>query len=127
MRFFHTLWSFLGRYPPNPCIFLIRLERGSTLHVKLMVFEIRCVMWSNILHAFCHCSKLRCSLFSSVYVRSSMIIECCEKKVKLNFSRFSCGIGLSSRVLELVCLVIGHDSMVFGGRFKVIGKWSKFC
>ena len=35
--------------------------------------------------------------------------------------------GLSSRVLELVCLVIGRDSMMFGGRFRLIGKWSKFC
>ena len=44
-----------------------------------------------------------------------MIIECCEKKFKLDLSRFSYGMGLSSRVLELV-------SMVFGGRFRVIGK-----
>ena len=43
-----------------------------------------------------------------------MIIECCEKKVKLNLSRFSCGMGLSSQVLELVCSVISRDSMVPG-------------
>ena len=127
MCFFHSFWSFLERYPPNPCVFLVRLERGSALHVKLMVSKIRSVMWSKLLHAFFHCSKLRCSLFSSVCLRSSMIIECCEKKVKLNLSRFSCGMGLSSQVLELVCLVIGRDSMVFGGRFGVIGKWSEFC
>ena len=66
MYFSYSLWSFLDRYPPNPCVFLVRLGRGSTLHVKLMVSKIKSVMWSKVLHAFCHCSKLRCSLFSSV-------------------------------------------------------------
>ena len=122
MCFFYFFWSFLGRYPPDPCVFLVRLGRGYALYVKLMVSEIRSVMWSKVLHTFCHCSKLRCLLFCSVCVRSSMIIECFEKKVRLNLSRFSCGMGLSSRVLELVCLVIGRDNMVFGGRFRVIGK-----
>ena len=67
-----------------------------------MVSEIKSVMCSNVLHAFYHCSKLRCSLFSNVYVRLSMIIECCEKKVKLNLSRFSYCMGLNSQTLELV-------------------------
>ena len=56
-----------------------------------------------------------------------MIIECCEKKFKLNLSRFSCGMGLSSQILELVCLEISHESTVFGGRFRIIGKWFEFC
>ena len=125
MCFFHCLWSFLGRYPPNPCVFLVRLGKGFALRDKLMVSKIKSVMCSNVLHAFCHCFKLRCLLFSSVCVRLSMIVECCEKKIKLNLSRFSCGMGLSSQILELVCLEIGCDSMVF--RFRIIGKWSKFC
>ena len=68
MCFFHSFWSFLRRYPPNPCVFLVRLGRRSALHIKLMVSEIRSVMWFKVLYAFCHCSKLRCSLFSSVCV-----------------------------------------------------------
>ena len=114
-------------YPPSPCVFLVRLGRGSALHVKLTVSKIKSVMWSNVLHAFCHCSKLKCSLLFSVCVKSSMIIECCEKKVRLDSSRFSCCIGLSSLVLEFVCLVIGCERMVFGGRFKVMEKWFKYC
>ena len=66
MCFFQSSWSFVGRYLPNPCVFLVRLGRGSALHIKLMVSEIRSVMWCKVLHAFCHCSKLRCSLFFSV-------------------------------------------------------------
>ena len=30
-------------------------------------------------------------------------------------------------MLDLVCLVIGRDSMVFGERIRIMGKWSKFC
>ena len=52
---------------------------------------------------------------------SSIIIKCCKKKVCLNLLRFSCGIGLNSQVLELVCLVVGCDSMVFGGSFRAMG------
>ena len=44
MCFFHFLWSFLDRYSPNPCAFLVRLERGSALHVKLMVSKIKSMM-----------------------------------------------------------------------------------
>ena len=88
MCFFHSLWSFLGRYPPNPYVLVVRLGKASALHVKLMVSKIKSVMLSKVLHAFCHCSKLRCSLFSSVSVRLSMIIECCEKKTKLNYQDF---------------------------------------
>ena len=46
-------------------------------------------------------------------VRSSIIIECCEKKIRLNLSKFSYGMELSSRMLGLICLVFGCDSMVF--------------
>ena len=62
MCFFHSFSSLLSRYIPNPCIFLVRLGRRSALHVKLMISEIMFVMWSNVLHTFCHCSKLRHSL-----------------------------------------------------------------
>ena len=80
-----------------------------------------------MVHTCCHCLGFRCLLLFNVFVRLSISIECCEKNCRLNSSRLSCGIGLSMRTLELICLLFCFDNIVFGGRFKVIGKWSKFC
>ena len=86
MWFFHSFWSLHGKYPPNPCIFLLRCDKGSALHISCMVFEIKCIIWSNVVHAMCHCSGLRYSFSFSMFFNSLMIAEFCKKNFRLNIS-----------------------------------------
>ena len=44
MYFFQFFWSLLERYPPRPCIFQVKFDKGYALHANCIVLEIKCIM-----------------------------------------------------------------------------------
>ena len=119
--FFHGLASLRGKKPPWWAVRLVSCGIGAALHVSSMVCEIFLFMMSNDSHAFCHWLFVRWSWLSRRLVKVLICIEFSSKKLILNFSRFSGGIGFRILVCIMLLRSMGLASNVLCGICKVIG------
>ena len=90
--FYHSFCNFLVKKPPCCEVLLVSVGIGVVLHVFVIVSNIFWIVWSNCEHADCHWFSVSWSNERRLVILLNWIAFS-SKKMVLNFSTFSWGIG----------------------------------